>query len=192
MRPQLAIPLFPWGKPFFYSACKILGALGASWVVYGSGRHPIPMPLKHNVLGGYPLSNPKPLKSLKFAVFSYKKGNKQHFRQNGLILILHVNIHCGIDFKTSTNIRTVTVTILTKVLSRKKLACVASFSSRVIARKLEREHPTPSPVIPFLFALVPTLSTNSRGNACYAGYKKLSTSFSYLPFLRRLKFETFP
>ena len=29
--------------------------------------------------------------------------------------------------------------------------------------------PSPSPVIPF-FVLVPTFSTNSRGNACYAGY----------------------
>ena len=28
---------------------------------------------------------------------------------------------------------------------------------------------SPSPVIPF-FVLVPTFSTNSRGNACYAGY----------------------
>ena len=66
------------------------------------------------------------------------------------------------------------------------LACVAGVSNRVIARKLEREQkkkvegggggekrksfiPSPSPVIPFFFALVP-FSTNSRGNACYAGY----------------------
>ena len=38
------------------------------------------------------------------------------------------------------------------------LACVASVSNRVTARKS------------FFFALVPTFSTNSRGNACYAGY----------------------
>ena len=70
-----------------------------------------------------------------------------------------------------------------KLLATYKLACVASVSNRVIARKLEREqkkkrwkgegegsHSTPpSPVIPF-FVLVPTFSTNSRGNACYAGY----------------------
>ena len=55
------------------------------------------------------------------------------------------------------------------------LACVASVSSRVIARKLEREQkkkmegPSPSPLIPSFFAPVPTFSTNSRGNACYAG-----------------------
>ena len=49
------------------------------------------------------------------------------------------------------------------------VACVASVSNRVIARKLERKR-SPSPVISFFFALVPTFSTNSRGNACYAGY----------------------
>ena len=41
------------------------------------------------------------------------------------------------------------------------VACVASVSSRVIVRKLEREQKNA--------ALVPTFSTNSRGNACYAG-----------------------
>ena len=72
-----------------------------------------------------------------------------------------------------------------KLLATCKLACVPSVSNRVIARKLEREQkkkkvegggggesfpsPSPSPVIPF-FVLVPTFSTNSRGNACYAGY----------------------
>ena len=30
----------------------------------------------------------------------------------------------------------------------------------------------PSPVLSFFFAVVPTFSTNSRGNACYAGYSK--------------------
>ena len=40
-----------------------------------------------------------------------------------------------------------------------EVACVASVSNRVIARKLEREHSF------FFFALVPTFSTNSRGNA---------------------------
>ena len=81
---------------------------------------------------------------------------------------------------------------------KKKLACVASVSSRDIARKLEREQkkmewgggwggggerdggmgfagkrfllsPPPPPSFLFFFALVPTFSTNSRGNACYAG-----------------------
>ena len=69
------------------------------------------------------------------------------------------------------------------------LACVAGVSNRVIARKLEREqkkkvegggggekrksfiHSLPLPCHSFFFALVPaTFSTNSRGNACYAGY----------------------
>ena len=72
-----------------------------------------------------------------------------------------------------------------------EVACVASVSNRVIARKVRAEakkkkrwkregegrrrgsfFPSPSPVIPFLFALVPTFSTNSRGNACYAGYHR--------------------
>ena len=30
--------------------------------------------------------------------------------------------------------------------------------------------PSPSPAIPFFFGLVPTFSTNSSGNACYASY----------------------
>ena len=54
------------------------------------------------------------------------------------------------------------------------IACVASVPNRVIAQKLERKRkktffPSPSPVVPF-FALFSTFSTNSRGNACYAGY----------------------
>ena len=80
---------------------------------------------------------------------------------------------------------------------KKKLACVASVSSRDIAQKLEREQkkwngeeegegegegrgmggvagkrfllsPPSPPSFLFFFALVPTFSTNSRGNACYA------------------------
>ena len=67
-----------------------------------------------------------------------------------------------------------------------RLACVASVSNRVIARKLERKveegevggggrrgsfFPLPLPrQSSFFFALVPTFLTNSRGNACYAGY----------------------
>ena len=43
------------------------------------------------------------------------------------------------------------------------VACVASFSSRVIVRKLEREQNNA--------ALVPTFSTNSRRNACYTGQR---------------------
>ena len=63
------------------------------------------------------------------------------------------------------------------------LACVASVSNRVIARKLEREqknkqanklNPLPLPRHSlFLTALVPTFSTNSRGNAWYASYHVL-------------------
>ena len=43
------------------------------------------------------------------------------------------------------------------ITKRMQVACVASVFNRVIARKWEREQ------------LVPTCSTNSRGNACYAG-----------------------
>ena len=69
-----------------------------------------------------------------------------------------------------------------KLLATCKLACVASVSNRVIARKLEREqnkkvegegegsHCPPPPPSFLFFVLVPTFSTNSRGNACYAGY----------------------
>ena len=76
------------------------------------------------------------------------------------------------------------------------VAYVASVSSRVIARKLEREQkkkeggggrvpslPSPSPFIPF-FALVPVFSTNSRGTACYAGYVPYSR-FSWIAWNRR-------
>ena len=59
------------------------------------------------------------------------------------------------------------------------VACVASVSNRGIARKLEVEgggggagvpsSPPPSPVIPFFFLSSQLFSTNSRGNACYAG-----------------------
>ena len=69
-------------------------------------------------------------------------------------------------------------------LATPPLACLASVSNRVIARKLERKRkikrckregggeevpsfPSPSPVIPFFLL---SFSTNSRGNACYAGY----------------------
>ena len=44
-----------------------------------------------------------------------------------------------------------------------KLACVASVSNQVTEQKLEREQKK---------KLVPTFSTNTRGNACYAGYHK--------------------
>ena len=44
------------------------------------------------------------------------------------------------------------------------VACVASVSNRVIARVI-----TPPPPSFLFFALVPTFSTNPRGNACYAG-----------------------
>ena len=76
-----------------------------------------------------------------------------------------------------------------------RLACVASVSNRVIARKLEREQTKkksgrgkgkgegkryllslPPPPSFLFFALVPTFSTNSRGNACYASYRSPSLS----------------
>ena len=77
------------------------------------------------------------------------------------------------------------------------LACLASASNRDIARKLERERkkmesgrraenrkqrfllsppPPPPPSFLFFFALVPTFSTNLRGNACYAGYPLFCSS----------------
>ena len=76
-----------------------------------------------------------------------------------------------------------------------RVACVGSVSNRVIARKLERSKkkkgergrgrreeeeevsffPLPLPRHSFFFsALVPTFSTESRGNACYAGYSVCS------------------
>ena len=65
-----------------------------------------------------------------------------------------------------------------------RLACVASVSNRVTARKLEREQkgegsfiPLPLPR-PFFFFLLSSqqFSTNSRGNACYAGYPEIALS----------------
>ena len=53
-------------------------------------------------------------------------------------------------------------------LSQKNLACVASVSNRVIARKLERKH------IHFFLLFSQLSRRTSRGNACYAGYKKPS------------------
>ena len=62
------------------------------------------------------------------------------------------------------------------------LACVASVSNRVIARKLERKQrkgwssfvPLPLPRHSFFFLLLSQLSRRtSRGNACYAGYTLL-------------------
>ena len=52
------------------------------------------------------------------------------------------------------------------------LACVESVSNRVIARKRAKKKVSPPPPQSFLFcfALIPTFSTNSRGNACYVGY----------------------
>ena len=56
------------------------------------------------------------------------------------------------------------------------LACVESVSNRVIARKRAKKKVSPPPPQSFLFcfALVPTFSTNSRGNARYAGYRTYS------------------
>ena len=51
------------------------------------------------------------------------------------------------------------------------VACVASVSNRVIARKLELSLPPPFPVIHFFFSLLSQLSRRtSQGSACYAGY----------------------
>ena len=75
------------------------------------------------------------------------------------------------------------------------LGGVASVSNRVIAPKLERQQkklkegggggynrfpflPISSLFIPgVFFPLIPTFSTNSRGNACYAGYMAIRFSF---------------
>ena len=51
------------------------------------------------------------------------------------------------------------------------IACIASVSNRVIAGKLELELKNGGlPRNSLVFALVPTFSTNLRGNACDAGY----------------------
>ena len=50
-----------------------------------------------------------------------------------------------------------------------RIACVASVSNGVIGRKLEQEQKKRCKGSSS-FALVPTFSTNSRGNACDAGY----------------------
>ena len=44
----------------------------------------------------------------------------------------------------------------------------AVFQNRGVCGQAFPSFPSPSLVIPFFFALVPTFSTNSRGNACYA------------------------
>ena len=49
-------------------------------------------------------------------------------------------------------------------------------------RKPSLPSPSPSPVIPLFFALVPTFSTNSRGSAYYAGYAQ-SCCFANLNLL---------
>ena len=66
------------------------------------------------------------------------------------------------------------------------LACVASVSNRVTARELEREHLPLPRHSPFFFALVPTLSTNSRWNACYAGYLFVCLFFVCLVYIAYL------
>ena len=90
--------------------------------------------------------------------------------------------------------------LLLVVWSCASFAGVASISNRVIARKLEWQQnkmkkgggggdkrfpflPISSRFIPdIFFALVPTFSTNSCGNACYAGYMAIRFSF-FLSFL---------
>ena len=68
------------------------------------------------------------------------------------------------------------------LISHDNIACVASVSSRVMARKLEREQKkkawkgdgevTPPPSFLFFFFLLSpqVFLTSSRGNACYAGW----------------------
>ena len=46
----------------------------------------------------------------------------------------------------------------------------AVFQNRGLCGQAFPSLPSPSPLIPCFFALLPTFSTNSRGNACYAGY----------------------
>ena len=73
------------------------------------------------------------------------------------------------------------------ISTRPTLACVASVSSRVIARKVKREQkkknmegggggekgkrsaPSPPPLFLFSFCSRPNFLDASRGNACYAG-----------------------
>ena len=51
----------------------------------------------------------------------------------------------------------------------------AVFQNRGVCGQAFPSLPSPSPsFLFFFFALVPTFSTNSRGNACYAGYRYLN------------------
>ena len=86
-------------------------------------------------------------------------------------------VPCSLNLRRPKNALKKIVNLVSRVFSysapeleknlRTRLACVASVANRVIARKLERKRKTKR--CPLFFALVPTFSTNSRGNACYAG-----------------------
>ena len=52
--------------------------------------------------------------------------------------------------------------------TNQKLRSWAVFQNRGVCLQAFPSFPSPSPVVPFFFALVPTFSTNSRGNTCYA------------------------
>ena len=100
-------------------------------------------------------------------------------------------------WKRKMNPRCVTVAVC-------DLACVASVSNRLIARKLEREQkkkfvPLPLPRHSFFLLSSQLFSTNSRGNACYAGYVwPRCVAFQFCPrtctriyFFQSTKFRSF-
>ena len=88
------------------------------------------------------------------------------------------------------------------ILTPNAIACVASVSNRVIARNTEWKQkkvfvPLPLPRHSFFFWLLSQLSrrtSSSRGNACYAGYKRYdihshNTRFSQNLFVDKIKLE---
>ena len=117
------------------------------------------------------------------------KGTKENFFIALLLLPASKLPYLGKQSEPRENART---RGLSPAFSRDSLhlACVASVSNRVIARKLERKQKkksvsnrviarklerTPFPVIHFFFLLSSQFSRRtSRGNACYAGYASLA------------------
>ena len=65
------------------------------------------------------------------------------------------------------------------------------FQNRRVCRQAFPSFPSPSPVILFFFALVPTFSTNSQGNACYAGYTVFFSALLLLVSSRKKSWKPF-
>ena len=84
--------------------------------------------------------------------------------------LLHVVGSCCAKFKTGQTFSYLQTSLRTKRFQSSYCAQVRAGAKKKGGRGRGRGViPLPSPVIPF-FVLVPTFSTNSRGNACYAGY----------------------